>query len=677
MIGILRYLFLFVTLCFTETLAMAQVDSVMQSVTLDGVEVKGVKYSSKAIAHADGRTVIDMKLLDNMPQIMGIVDPINMSRLLPEIQTNGEYRSGINIQGCENSHNIVSIGSAPVYNSSHLLGFFSTFNAPHFGNFSISKFGSSKSENKLGGELAMYSDTTRAKGVEGEISAGLISSQGTIKMPLSNKTSLKLSLRASYINLLYGKWLKNDDSEDLRYSFYDANATLLHRFNERNSIVLDYYGGSDKAVLGESGFNAKMNDKWGNHTFSLRHSYDNKRDTRVNNILYLTSYANKLKADVQQMNFKVSSSIFDIGMKHQTEWKDWSFGGDVILHHIAPQSFESTEEILSNQPGSYKCSTVEMSVYGNYRLPLTKYIYAEPGIRASVYGSGSTGYFAALDPSVTITYKYSDIEVFAGYSLKHQYLFQTGISELGLPTDFMVSSDKDLKPQFAHSINGGVAMFLFGRRYRASANVFFKKLFNQAEYLGSFFDFTDPNYDIKKHLLHGKGQNYGFSFMLNKCTGNLTGWLSYTYTHARRVFENGLVEGEYAANHERPHELNSVINYNIGKHWSFGATFVLASGTPYTGIDYLAVINSHIIAYYKDYNSSRLKPYCRLDISGNYKWKTKKGLENGFNLSVYNATCHKNELFYSLHIKEDKSFMYSAKSFIADVLPSISYFCKF
>ena len=118
-----KFVIFFVTLCFTETFACAQVDSVRQSVTLDCVQVKGTRYSSKAKMYADGKTVLDMQLLENLPKTLGYADPIHYSQMLPEIQTNGEYRAGINIQGCESSHDMVSIGSVPVYNPSHLLGF--------------------------------------------------------------------------------------------------------------------------------------------------------------------------------------------------------------------------------------------------------------------------------------------------------------------------------------------------------------------------------------------------------------------------------------------------------------------------------------------------------------------------------------------------------------------------
>ncbi len=276
-----------------------------------------------------------------------------------------------------------------------------------------------------------------------------------------------------------------------------------------------------------------------------------------------------------------------------------------------------------------------------------------------------------------MTYNNYNVEVYAGYSIKHQYLFQTGFSNAGLPTEYWMSSNKDFRPQYAHSINIGTSLYLFARKYKLSGNVFYKKLYNQIEYFGSIFDFVNSNYDLTKHILQGNGENYGFSAIINKCYGKLNGWVSYTYTHAQRDFlrEDGVKR--YAASHERPHEINGVLTYDLSSHWTFGGTIVYASGTPYTSAKYLALINGNIIANFGEHNANRLSPYYRLDVSVNYKWKSRFAKENGLNLSFYNVTCHDNALFCNLRIKEDGSFSYKSRSFIVSILPSLSYFCKF
>jgi hypothetical protein len=182
-------------------------------------------------------------------------------------------------------------------------------------------------------------------------------------------------------------------------------------------------------------------------------------------------------------------------------------------------------------------------------------------------------------------------------------------------------------------------------------------------------------YDIKNSLMHGNGENYGFSIMLNKCSGHLTGWMSYTYTHARRSFDMNARRKTYPASHERPHEINAVATYAANRHWSFGGTLVYASGTPFTAAQSLFFLNNNLIIKYGEYNAARLHPYVRLDLSANYKWGSK--VEHGVNFSLYNVTCRDNDLFYYLSIHDNGSFVYCPVTFVLRTLPSLSYYLKF
>jgi hypothetical protein len=239
----------------------------------------------------------------------------------------------------------------------------------------------------------------------------------------------------------------------------------------------------------------------------------------------------------------------------------------------------------------------------------------------------------------------------------------------------MSASDK-MVPQYAHEWSLSAASYLFNRQYRLSADIFYKKLYHQLEYSGSVLDFMNSTYNIERQLLHGDGRNYGFCLMLNKCSGPLTGWISYTYTNAKRSF-SAVQSGDYPASHERPHEFNAVATYALNSHWSFGATFVYASGTPFTAPVSISFIDNNLMMKYGPYNSSRLKPYKRLDLSANYKWKSRMFRENGINLSVYNAIAQSNELFYYIKSRKDGSFAYRPVTFMLRIMPSISYFCKF
>lgn len=673
---LINYTILFVTLCIAPIGSFAQVDSMMQSVTLDGVEVKTARRTSKVMSGADGHATLDMTLLSKLPQILGSADPVHYSQMLPEIQTNGEYRGGINIQGCESSHNLVSIGSVPVYYPVHLLGFFSVFNSSHYDKCSISKFMDAKSANRLGGELSMSLPSARVDSLSGEFSVGMISSQGTLNLPVGKKTFCRASFRKTYINMLYGSWLSSDDG-DVKYSFYDVNFTLSHQVNSYHRVTLDYYGGQDNGTFKDGSFVAGFRGKWGNQLLGLHHEYHGGHGLSMVSRLYVTSHRNTFSMRMQAMEYKLPSSILDVGVKHQARFKRIEWGADAVLHRVKPQTLQTSGTMMAGYSAGDVANTGEMSGYVAYEQPLAEHVSVEVGLRGSVYGARSTGFFANVDPSVQLKSKGETVDLFLGCAMKHQYLFQTGFSDAGLPTEFWLSSDEAYKPQYSQSVSGGASAYLLARRYKLTVNAFYKKLHDQVEYVGNILDFINSEYKIDNFLQRGSGQNYGASLMLHKCTGNLSGWISYTYTHARRTFHSPSLDGCYPANHERPHEINAVATCSLGKHWDVGATLVYASGTPFTAADYLSLINGNVIAHYREHNANRLQPYCRLDLSVSYKWKPRFAKENGINLSVYNATGRGNELFYYVSTHADGNFSYKPKSFVVSILPSVSYYCKF
>jgi hypothetical protein len=71
---------------------------------------------------------VDMKTIRKIPALLGEVDLVRAIQLLPGVSTVGEGASGFNVRGGGVDQNLVLLDDAPVYNSSHLFGFFSVFN---------------------------------------------------------------------------------------------------------------------------------------------------------------------------------------------------------------------------------------------------------------------------------------------------------------------------------------------------------------------------------------------------------------------------------------------------------------------------------------------------------------------------------------------------------------------
>ncbi len=658
----------------------AEVADTLNLYRLKSVEVKGKKLRSP-LKEVDGASVVSMSLMDDMPRILGNADPLHYAQLLPGIQTNSEYDAGIHIQGCDNSHNLVTLGGAPVYNAAHLLGFFSVFNAGHFSDMSLVKSSSSAAfPNRLGGSVDMRTptwlwseDSLRMKAIHGELSVGPMSSQGTLKMPLGKRSLLLVSARAAYLNLLYSKWLEVD-GDKINYDFSDYNLSYVTQINDRNVLKLEAYWGYDNVKLREAsdGFGASV--KWDN-TLAALHWYSQGKKATAEQMIYYSRYANRVAFNYSSIQAGVRSRIYDLGYKGWLQTGGFKAGLDLIRHGIQPQQTSLQGDFSDNLPVQAPQTSLEASVYALYRKPLSQRLTGEIGLRANVYHQQVS--FYGMSPSAQVFWNMSSTgRLSLHLGIHHQYLFQTGFTSSGLPTEFWFSADSLRRPQYSYNASLQGEFWFADKEYRLSAEIYFKWLKHQVENTGNIFDLLYSSYSFDGALLYGKGCNYGFNLLVEKRRGRLTGWLSYSYGRARRRYAGSQYAGWFPANHERLHELNAVGTCRLGKRWSIGATFVVASGTPYTHVDYAYLVSGNLVTEYGEHNAERMNPYMRLDMSLNYDWTTRGSRRSGINFSVYNLTMHKNDLFYRLKVYNGH-VRYGTFRFLMPILPSINYYYKF
>lgn len=665
-------------LCLLPTSVSLAQDDVerRQSVLLDSVVISARRHTNALKQNTPGSYDWNMQQLDLLPKVFGNADPIHYAQMLPGIQTNSEYRCGINIDGCDNAHNAVTISGVPVYNVGHLLGFFSIFNGSHFKKMNIKRAATNGAyPNRIGGTLDMTPFLNVADSLEGEYSVGLISSQGTMRTPLGRNTSATISIRGSYLNLLYGRWLKADNTQ-IYYQFGDANVSVIHKFSEQDRLLIDFYTGIDNAKFNEANYLAKIKAKWGNTTGAIHWLHEGQK-WRSHHSIYVSSYHNHFRLQMEEAEGRMPSYITDFGLKTSYKWRQLSFGGDVVAHFIRPQTIYADNFYSDITSVPDRQNAMETSVYADWKQPLAASLSLNAGIRLTLWHIDRHN-FKSADPSLTLQYDNNKgLKMSVSWFMRHQYLFQTGFSDAGLPTEFWMSADRNNKPQYCSGVTAGASIYFGKRMWQLSADIFYRRMYNQIEYSGSMLDCLNASYDLNNYLLHGKGRNVGCNIMLQKCAGAITGWCSYTFTRARRTFNEEGHNNTYPANHERPHELNAVMAWSTGKHLTIGATFVFASGTPFTAPVSASILNGNIIATYGKHNANRLGAYGRLDISVNYKWKPKHAKERGINLSIYNATSRRNDLFYRIDIMKDGAFAVRPVSFMLDVLPSVSYYCKF
>lgn len=647
---------------------------------LQDVEVKGKRLRSHLKA-LDDASIVDMSLMDYMPRILGNADPIHYAQLLPGVQTNSEYDAGLHVQGCDNSHNYVSLDGVPIYNATHLLGFFSIFNASHFSEMSLTKSSTSASfPNRLGGSVDMLTptwicgeDSLQANGKHGEIAVGPMSSQGTVKLPIGKRSMLMVSARAAYLNLLYSKWLEMD-GDHVNYDFADYNATYITQLDDANVIKAEAYWGYDNLKIGQADQGMQTKIKWDN-TMAALHWYSRHSKWQTEQSVYFTRYANRVRLNETSIDVGVRSYIYDLGYKGRLKFGRWDCGADVIRHELMPQDIAMGGTINANVAPTKKQRTVEASAYMKYLQPLSQRLALETGLRFTYYYNKDR--FASLDPNIKLRWDASQASQFSlNLGIHHQYLYQTGFSSMGLPTEFWLSSSNEFRPQYAYNASLQGNFWLKDREYRLTTELYFKKLEHQVENSGNIFDILYSSYSLEGALMKGKGYNYGANIMLEKRRGKLTGWVSYSFGRAKRRFDGDRYSGWYSASHERIHELNAVATYKIGKRMELGATYVLASGVPFTRIKYAYMVSNNIVSEYGPYNGDRIKPYMRLDLSMNYDFKNSGDKRSGINFSLYNATMYNNILSYRIKVYKGQ-VRYATFSFLMPILPSISYYYKF
>lgn len=641
---------------------------------LENLNVKGRRVRS-FLTDIKGSSAVSMEMMEQMPRILGNADPMHYAQLLPGVQTNSEYDAGLHIQGSDNSHNQAGIEGVPLYNVAHLLGFFSVFNATHFSYMHLQKTArASDSPNRLGGTVDMRNRDDRPDAAGGDLSVGPMSSQGTLRIPVGSRSSITLSARAAYLNLLYSQWLKIDDSQ-MRYSFCDYNLNYTVHADDRNTIWADAYYGNDDVGFDDDTYEMDASLKWSNAMGALHWRHEGTKAT-FEQCAYYTGYRNRFRLGQTNVSVRLSSDISDIGYKGRLTSGPMTVGADIVWHSIQPQN-PQTEGVLSRAGGNEpRQSAVEASLYADRQQPLGDKATITFGLRTTLYRCGDRT-FAGADPIVSAalhTSPYSTLTLSGG--VKHQYIFKTGFSDVGLPTEFWMASDAAHRPQYSYNASLLFETSLRGKAWRISAEAYYKRLMNQTEYEGNVFDFIYSDYDLDNMLLHGNGHNYGLNLMVERRKGRLTGWISYSVGRSLRHFPGTRYDGWYPASHERIHELNAVATLKAGRRWSFGATMVAASGTPYTAAEKFYMISTNVITEFGEHNGRRVPPYMRVDVSASYDFRVRKGRKSGINLSVYNLTRHSNPLFYRLKIYNGR-FANKPFNFILNIMPSVNYYYSF
>lgn len=638
---------------------------------------------------------LGIKDIKSVPAFLGEVDIIKTIQLLPGVQSGGEGTTGFYVRGGSPDQNLILLDGVPVYNASHLFGFFSVFNADAIKNVQLTKGGFPA---RYGGRLSSVLDISMKEGnmkeFHSEGSVGLISSKLTLEGPIwEDKTSFILSGRRTYADFLAQPFIKGDDK--VGYYFGDLNAKINHIFSRKDRVYLSYYGGDDKFYSKSSNSDGYDESalQWGNQTGALRwnHLYNDKLFSNLTATYsqYEFNVGGESEFDGELQKQEYFSRIRDYGLRLDYEYSPVSnhnikFGASYTHHDFKPGvlQFEGQEDGVSFDSILNLSNNIlsnDMYVYAEDDWNINKRWRINAGVHFSLYNLSDKTY-TSFQPRISARYLMDDEwSIKASYASMTQFIHLISNSGIGLPTDLWVSSTKDVAPSNSNQIALGTTKNLNGNTWEFSLEGYYKTMDNLIEYKegASFLSGTDWQNNIEKN---GKGEAYGAEFLIRKNKGKTTGWIGYTLAWTNREFENLNGGEKYSYKYDRRHDISIVLSHKFSDNFDMGLTWVYGTGIAFTApvSKYQVIDNDGFVqdvTNYTDRNAERLPGYHRLDLGMNFHKKTSWG-KRTWNISVYNAYNRQNPYFlYVSRVEADKSVVKQVSLF--PIIPSISYIFSF
>lgn len=681
-----------------------------QGVQTDEVVVTGSRAVQNVRSTETGVSRLSAKTIKLLPALLGEVDVVRSLQLLPGVSTVGEGSTGFNVRGGGIDQNLVLLDEAPLYNSAHLLGFFSVFNADAVQDLKLIKGGIPA---EYGGRLSSVLDVRMKEADPEKFKAtgglGLVSSRLAVEAPLiKDKMTLLVGGRRSYADLFLKAIPSQKPSQkDNAAYFYDLNAKLSYQLSPKDHLTLTGYYGRDVFNLGTD-----LHTNYGNAAGTARWTRTLSPRLTLSAAAIGSKYDYGLNQHTSGRGVDWNSSVSNYAFKGDLTY---AFGPDNNLTvgvsrtnytfqpgHATPAGGPSifNEQTLTPQHG------VEYAAYVDHELSLTPALSVRYGLRATSYdylGAGTVADYVGTDglqktPTNPRTYGTGDVikeypnlepraslrytldensSLKASYNRMAQYVHLISNSTASSPLDVWTSSTVNIKPEHADQVSLGYFRNFHKNDYEASVEVYGKKMDHQIDYINGANLLL--NSDLEGELLYGQGRAYGAEFYLKKNTGKLTGWVSYTLSRSERQI-NGINNNNWYVNkYDKPNNLTLVGIYEYNKRWSFSGNFSYSTGVATTFADSRFVyqgIQAPVVSG-DVRNNSRVPAYHRLDLAATLQQKKNEGRrwQGSWVFSIYNVYARKNA--YSVYLRQDPDHPDQTQavrlSILGSALPSVTY----
>lgn len=694
------------------------------SFDLDVVEVNATQVSRIEEMTQMSTVSVPIEQIKQLPAFMGEVDVLKALQLLPGVQSGNEGTSGLFVRGGSPDQNLVLLDGVPVYNVSHLFGFFSVFNADALNSVQLIKGGFPA---RYGGRLSSVLEINMKEGNNkewhGEGSIGIIASKLTVEGPLiKDKASILVSGRRTYIDLLAQPIIKagfasGGSSGSAGYYFYDLNGKVNYKISDRDRLYFSAYMGDDRFYFrerirySEPGYESEERFggelTWGNVTSVLRwnHQFNKKLFSNVTAYYSRYQFNTGVEDGIKETQNGITTEEF-FGLRYFSGIDDWSgkidfdwvpnadhyvrFGASGIYHTFKPGATQFEVEFgagtaLDTTIASGNTRAGEYRVYFEDDIKVNDRFKMNIGVHGSAFAVDNSWYYD-IEPRLSMRYLLTDnLSVKASYVRMSQYIHLLTNSGVGLPTDLWVPATDRVPPQRSWQVAGGLAQTL-ADQFEVSLEGYYKVMNNVIEYRDGASYLGNAN-DWESQVASGRGWSYGAELFVQKKTGKTTGWLGYTLSWTNREFI-ALNFGEpFPYKYDRRHDLSIAVVHDLSDRWELSGTWVYGTGNAislplaqYRGT-YLGDGNSPFssfygtLSYYESRNGFRMRAYHRMDVGVTNKKTTKWG-ERRWNLSVYNAYSRLNP-FFIYYGSDDFGNPAFRQVSLFPILPSISYSFSF
>jgi hypothetical protein len=682
-----------------DTIVLNQDQTVDFELTPEPIKVKEVvvsgQRSNRNVTSTEMATQkLEVREVMSIPVLLGEKDILKTIQLLPGIQSAGEGSTGFYARGGGVDQNLIVLDEAPVYNSSHLLGFLSVFNSDAIKNVKVMT-GAIPAEygGRLSSVLDIRTNDGNSKEFGGTGGIGLLDSRLTLEGPIvKDQGSFIVSGRRTYADLFL-KLSRDTTINRASLYFYDLNAKANYTLGDNDRVFLSGYFGRDNFNYPNTfGFN------WGNTTATARWNHLFAENLFSNTSFIFSNYEYTNDVGVGTSQFQISSGIQDLNFKTDFEYFGSSentvkFGINAIYHTFLPGSVTAGPSSFANNITIEHRYALENAAYVSHELSVIPQLKLNYGLRFSTFsllGPGhiysydqngniedTTNYgpgkfirtFTSLEPRVAANLLVDETSsIKASYTRTSQYLHLLSNSVTTNPSDLWVPSSNNVKPEFADQVDLGYFRNFENNEYEASLQLYYKSMQNLIDYKNGADLQLNPT--VESLLSYGKGWSYGAEFLIRKSFGRFSGWIGYTLSKTMEQIP-GINNGQpYHATQDRTHNISVVTIYNYNDTWTFSAVWVYYTGNAVTFPSGNYWIDGRLVPYYTERNGYRMPAYHRLDLSATWTL----GPRSNLNFSIYNAYDRYNP--YSINFRQDPNDpnkTQAVQTTFFPIIPSITY----